>query len=407
MLGAEGVPSDELLPARPDSRTAAADRLLRMFARFIAIGYICYFALLVPEIVEQADLAARWWTVAAVTVIFGSGAALGVAASRGRERLKQVAAVNALAFPVFVALWFVSWNGAVVPVDRSLWFSAFPGVASFAAAVAWRPMWAFVHMAVAVLLAQFANHAVRDAPFGYLLVPDLAFAFVFCAVFLAAAVVGLSTGRTLDETIASTRATAAAAAAAEARNVERERFDALVHDRVMSTLLAAARNAPVDTLIRHAEQAVEELDELRWGADGTATVDVTAVVARLRSAATEVDEDIDFVARVEPGCDGVRFPAEPVRVTAAALAEAVRKSKRHAGPDANRSVEVRVAPSGVTAQVVDDGKGFDPLAVDPHRLGVAVSIRGRMIQLAGGRAVVQSAPGAGTRVLLSWQETRG
>lgn len=389
----------------PEGRTAAADRLLRMFARFIAIGYLCYLVLLVPEIVRQADLTASWWPPLAVALIFGSGMMLGVAASLfDRPRMKRVAAVNALVYLGVVALWFPAWNGSVVPQDQSLWFSAFPGVASFAAAVAWRPVWAFAHMTCAVLLAQFANHAVRDAPFGYNLVPDIAFGIQFCALFLAAAVVGLATGRTLDETVAATHSAAAAAAAAEARNVERERFDALVHDRVMSTLLAAARRAPADSLGPQAVRALAELDALRGGHDEDAGMGGHVVVARLRSAATEMDEDIVVSARVAPAVRDLEFPAEPIRVTAAALAEAVRNSVRHAGTGAARSVEVDVAPGSLDVRVIDDGRGFDPDAVGHDRLGVAVSIQSRMRQLVGGHAEVHSAPGAGTRVQLSWRE---
>ncbi|UYP19757.1 ATP-binding protein [Rhodococcus sp. Z13] len=375
-----------------------------MFVRFVSIGYLCYLVLLVPAIVAQAQLTAPWWTPVAVFAIFGSGAALGLESFRSVTRIKRVAAVNALAYPVVVALWFVAWNGAPASPDDSLWFTLFPGVASFAAVAAWRPRWAVVHMLVAVLLAQSANHVVREAPFSSFLAPDLAFALTFCSLFLAAAVVALGTGRTLDDTIATTHATAAAAAAAEARNAERERFDALVHDRVMSTLLAAARRAPQDSLVQQARRAVDEIDELRAGTDIRTRIDAGTVLARLRSAATEVDEDIAFTVRVDPDCDGTPFPPEPVSVTAAAVAEAVRNSLRHAGSNATRTVDVDIAPRRIAVQVVDDGKGFDPDAVDPHRLGLEVSIRGRMRQLDGGRAVVESTPGAGTRVMLSWQE---
>jgi signal transduction histidine kinase len=52
--------------------------------------------------------------------------------------------------------------------------------------------------------------------------------------------------------------------------------------------------------------------------------------------------------------------------------------------------------------VIDDGVGFDLRSVPPHRLGLAVSIRGRMAHLPGGSALVQSQPGRGARVVISW-----
>ena len=48
----------------------------------------------------------------------------------------------------------------------------------------------------------------------------------------------------------------------------------------------------------------------------------------------------------------------------------------------------------------DRGKGFDPDAVPGDRKGVAESIRGRMSRH-GGEAIVQSAPGEGTKVTLT------
>ncbi|SQI30802.1 two-component histidine kinase [Rhodococcus coprophilus] len=387
--------------------TAAADRLLRMFAWFIAIGYMCYLLLVAPAIVGQAGLTASWWTPTAAVMIFGSCIALGLSASFcDKQEMKRVAAVNALLYLGAVALWFPAWNGSVAPQDESLWFSFFPGVASFAAAVAWRPPWAFLHMVCAVLLAQVADHTVRDAPFTQSFVPDVAFGIVFCTLFLAAAVVGLGTGRMLDETVAATHEAAATSAALEARNVERERFDALVHDRVMSTFLAVARRAPDDSVVPQAARALAELDDLRRREDDEPLMDAGMVVSRLRAAATEADEEIAFCPSVSREAETAGFPAEPVRVAAAALAEAVRNSVRHAGPDAARSVTAEVRQGRLDVHVVDDGCGFEPRDVAEDRLGVSVSICARMKQLAGGTAEVRSVPGAGTAVHLSWREQR-
>lgn len=385
--------------------TAAADRLLRMFAWFIAIGYVCYLLLVAPAIVGQAGLTASWWTPTAVAMIFGSCVILGLSASFcDKRRMKQVAAANALLYLAAVALWFPAWNGSVVPQDETLWFSSFPGVASFAAAVAWRPPWAFLHMVSAVLLAQAADHMVRDAPFTQSLVPDVAFGLVFCTLFLAAAVVGLGTGRMLDETVAATHEAAAASAALEARNVERERFDALVHDRVMSTFLAVARRAPDDSVVPQAARALAELDDLRRRDDEDSPMDADTVVSRLRSAATEANEEITFCPSISREAETAAFAPEPVRVVAAALAEAVRNSVKHAGSDAMRSVRAEVRRGRLDVRVVDDGCGFDPDDVGEDRLGVSVSICARMNQLPGGAAEVRSAPGAGTAVYLSWRE---
>ena len=95
------------------------------------------------------------------------------------------------------------------------------------------------------------------------------------------------------------------------------------------------------------------------------------------------------------------YPADAVRAIGAALAEAMRNSLRHAGPS-NRSVTVRTQPGILQATVTDDGVGFDRASVPPHRLGVAVSIEGRLRQLPGGASRIDSIPGQGTTVHLTW-----
>ena len=55
-----------------------------------------------------------------------------------------------------------------------------------------------------------------------------------------------------------------------------------------------------------------------------------------------------------------------------------------------------------TYAVIDDGRGFDPAAVRPGRLGMSVSIVERMRAVHGGRAAIVSRPGVGTRVSIGW-----
>ncbi|MFY1680873.1 sensor histidine kinase [Micromonospora sp. WMMD730] len=95
--------------------------------------------------------------------------------------------------------------------------------------------------------------------------------------------------------------------------------------------------------------------------------------------------------------------AAPSGVTAAlvdATAAALANVARHA-PDAAVSLRLSHDHGGIVVEVVDDGPGFDPATVPLHRYGVRESIRGRMAEV-GGRAVVTSAPGVGTRIRLEW-----
>ncbi len=339
-----------------DKTASASDEILRLFGRFIGAGYVCYLILLAPPaIAEATTMSASWWTPLAVVATFGSGLALGASTFHADTRwVKRTASANAVLYVVVILLWWPAWNGDHV-TDFTLWISNFPpGVASLAAAAAWRPAAAVVHLFVVATLAQLTNHIIRTSPTTHLLVPDLAFAWTFCAVFVAAAVMALRTGRVLDATIATTHAAAAGAAAAEAKSVERERFDALIHDTVMSTLLAASRNDADPSVVAQARRTVARLDELRSGTDHETSFDFDGILAQLRSAASEVDENITFETALSDGSDPSGYAPDSIRAMAGAMAEALRNSVKHAGSSARRSVTVTATATHLEVVVTDD-----------------------------------------------------
>nr|WP_072691978.1 ATP-binding protein [Rhodococcus fascians] len=391
--------NDNLQATGSDAAHRSTDRLIRIFGRFVGTGYAAYLLLLVPDIARSSVTVPGWWTPTAVIVVFGTGLAFGAFTFHPSIRVSQVAgSIAALAFPVMALLWWVAWDGTTF--DRSgMFLSAFPGLASLAAATVWRPIPAFVHTAVSVVIVQLINQAVREPFPRSNIIAEIFFGLMFCTVFVAATLAALRTGRILDATISATHGDAARAAAANAREVERERFDALIHDEVMSSLLAVARQGRTASLARQARSALAHLDGLHTD---TATHDFTAddTIALMRASASTVDESIDFRVREDPADSPANYPADAVRSIAGALAEALRNSVVHAQAS-TRSVTVELAPSALRVIVRDNGIGFDRRSVPPHRLGVAVSIEGRMRQLAGGSAEIDTSR-RGTTVRLSW-----
>ncbi|MFC9789085.1 sensor histidine kinase [Rhodococcus sp. NPDC127528] len=385
------------------TRREATDRILRVFARFTSVGYVFYLLLLLPSILGQAELLDWWWTPLAAAAVFGSGLAFGAATIAVDTRALRVAgAVAAVAYLVAIATWPLAWNGPPLMNGQGVWLSTFPGVASLAAVAAWRPAIAFGYMVIACAGAQLMNYVARDPAMTSPLIPDIAFAIMYCTLFVGAAVMALHTGRLLDETTDATHRAAASAAARRARAVERERFDALIHDGVMSTLLSASRLGATASVSRQATITMRQLDALRTGTGLHERFDSAEILTHLRTAATEVDENVVLKVNRRQHSDALTMPAEATRAVGAALAEALRNSIRHAGDDADRAVEVAMTPDLLSVRVSDNGKGFDPRTVPPHRLGVAVSIVGRMRQLPGGSARIDSRPSEGTRVHLTW-----
>lgn len=380
------------------------DRITRMFARFISVGYLAYLVILSPSIMLLAPRMDSWWTPVALTLVFGSGLLPGVLSFSADVRLvRRAAGAAAILFLAAGAVWPAAWNGPALSAQDGVWLSAIPGLASLAAAVAWPAAMAFTHLVIACVGVQVINTVAWDGAQVAMLLPEILFAIVFCTLFVGGAVMALRTGRLLDATTEQAHAAAADAAAGRARAVERERFDALTHDDVMSTLLAASRAQPQERVRALAGATLAELDDIRAGTGADEPFSLDQALAHLRAAAADADDRTEFRVVRKGAIESV--PAEGARALGSALAEAVRNSRLHAGASAVRTVTVTVTDAGLAVDAEDNGGGFDPATVAPHRLGVTVSILGRMARLPGGSASIDTRPGRGTAVRVGWQRT--
>lgn len=384
------------------SRTmSAADRVLVLFARFIGAGYVGYAIILIPSIRDGWSRFAPWWSVGAVVAVWGAGIAMGVVTLTRKPRIATIRAVTnvaAVGYILAVATVPIGWEGPLYPAGEGLWLTAFPGLPGLAAAIVWSPKRALAYLVVAVGGVQLMHSSLGEPGTRAPLYVEVTFAFMFCLVFVAAAIIAARTGRVIDEVTATSHRAVAMAAAADAREVERERFGALIHDGVMASLLAAARLGAVPEVGTQAESTLDQLDHLGSGAVEPVEYDVDGAIAIIRNAAAAIDQRLDVTVT---GNRGGALPGDVVRAVAAATAEAVRNARRHAGPEAACRVEMVAGESALRVSVADDGCGFDPKSVPRHRLGLAVSVHGRMRQIKGAADVV-TAPGRGTVVILHW-----
>jgi signal transduction histidine kinase len=207
------------------------------------------------------------------------------------------------------------------------------------------------------------------------------------------------------------------------RSTERREHDRLLHDTVLNTLTALARGGDSTaaevrarcrhdvTLMEYALRDTGAADEEALGPCGGLVIGIEAVAAELRDRGLtvhlEVPGRVPALAGAGPLSDD--WPEVPVPVATAlahAVREALAKVASHAGTGEAR-VELRLGaaaglePGGLEVTVRDDGAGFDPSRTDPARLGVRRSIIERVADW-GGTASVQSAPGRGTVVKMSW-----
>ncbi|WP_422743459.1 sensor histidine kinase [Micromonospora sp. WMMD754] len=185
-----------------------------------------------------------------------------------------------------------------------------------------------------------------------------------------------------------------AVVARAAREAERRHHRDL-HDTVLGTLTMVGLGAVPGSSAALRERCAADLRTLTALAGArTATGDVD-LDERLRAVLAGLPE-LSVAATLAP----CRVPAEVAAALADSAAAALANVARHA-PGATTTLRLAREGRAVVVEVVDDGPGFDPTTVPAHRYGLRESIHGRMATV-DGRAVVTSAPGAGTGVRLEW-----
>ncbi|NNH74951.1 ATP-binding protein [Nocardia uniformis] len=394
------------LDTADESSTAASDRILRRLGVSAGIAGIILGLFEVPEIAEQSRVAPHWWTASAVVLVFGFFPILAlVSLVAGRRPIKVVSACAALSFLAVVAT--LPFGLEVHTVNASaVWPSRVLAMAVIAAVLAFPTRWAVAYMLLASAAAAVTTIYTMVDFTPLLFVENFLRAAGLSALFVWCGTAALGAAERVDRESAIAARRAAVAAAAQARDRERSRFAALIHDAVLSTLLEASRAGTESAVVRRqAERTLEQLDESRGAQRDPDLFDARSAVLFLRTAVHEVNPSIRFATRTWPGFDDLRMPVHAASTLAAALTEAVRNSLRHAsvpGREVRRTVTATVSAGSIRIVFTDDGAGFDLAQVPADRLGISVSIMGRMRQLAGGSAFVESQPGEGTTVTLVW-----
>ncbi len=316
--------------------------------------------------------------------------------------MRILVTVSAAGFVASQVLWVPAMLSDSLADGAAPWLQGFGALHATLLAVAWnRPaVWAFP-LAQGPIVA-FVGYLAGDGNLEKSIQDGIG-ALVTCLILTGAGAGVVAAAARQDAEAERARAEASHEASLRTSEREQARINALVHDDIMSVLLAASRATDPVSVAEQAERALHSVAAIRGPQSSAPAYPPDELAAVLRATASAIRDDIVWTSTItssEP------VPAAVVAALTEATGEALRNSALHAdrpGGRVTRELSVALGDEEVHVTVRDDGQGFIPHAVPDRRLGLAVSIHGRMNALRGGGARVTSAPGAGTTVDLWWR----
>ena len=387
-------------PRNPISRK----QVEKVISRSVAVFGVVFGAQTVPWLLGQLDEAYPTWLWVVVPLLFGQLIFV-VIVSFAQVWVRKAHGTFAITY--FVVL--LSWPLAVLPGADIFggihWLNYLITVATAMAAIAfsWRVATGYL------VLTSVIYSTIRAMPVGGDAGWELAVLEGMYALILGGAVLIIVTMlRQAASSVDAAQATAldrySHAVRQHATEVERVQVDSIVHDSVLTTLISAARAYTPQAKELAATMAGNAIGHLRDAAGASpeddTTVRFTTLVDRITEAASSLASPWELRVR---SIGTASLPVQSADAIYAATVQAMVNSLQHAGEgDVARWVAIRgVRPGGIEVVIADTGEGFRLNDIPTERLGVRVSIIERVAN-AGGRAVIQSAPGEGTIITIRW-----
>ena len=387
----------------PDGPSATGTH--RLLGRGITALAILLLLQTLGLIIGQEQWTARWWEAVLLWVLLAVFVSFVSASVQGRF-LRTTAALLCALVLAGLFLWPVAVPPEVPPGVGTPWLWAVISVgAAWCTFVAGTAPGCVYALAIGAVFA-----AVRTTPLigSVRMIPaaeDTVFAtFLAVTTCLTIGILRQAAAK-VDEAARDAIRQYGEAASATALNNERLRLDGLLHDSVMTALITAANAHSAyeyGASSRLAGRARRRLGRLDVVDSENPPATVAELAARIRFAAGARDTEVVVT------CDAtqnVMLPTPVVSALCEATTEAVKNAARHSGA-ARCEVTVvgrcHLNANRVAVQIKDNGKGFDQSLVSDRRLGIRVSIIGRLHSV-GGAGKVTSAPGFGTEVNLEWE----
>ena len=396
------MPAAEVASARPRANRERIDRIISTVVSFFGFGFALQT---VPPILDQLPVLRPEVSWPVLIMVFGALAASVITAvlRRGTQLSGAVVAVSLL-------LALVTWPLTIRPDALAqetpwIWYLLTIGtafctiVAPLRIAIAYASVTTLLFGVLRVLPSGGGASPTRAAL-------DAVYVGIVGFVMLVLISVLRQSADRVDRAQRTAMEQYEGAMRQHAGEVERVEVDALVHDNVLATLLAAAtaesaaERALVSSMARKTLSVLlpDEESDLDAG-----EVPLELLERQLSHAASTfvADFDVQVDGRADPRT--TTMPRPVAEAILGAVWQALTNSVQHAGPSdaVRRSVRGTLSACSVEVVVEDDGRGFLLADVPRERLGIRLSILDRVHQVQGS-ARVDTVPGEGTRVVVVW-----
>ena len=379
----------------------AVGRVNVLLAKIFAIGGLAVGLQMLLNAWYQQDLLFPWmfWP-GFLSVGVGQLGLIYAAFFSGKNRFWQ--RWYARSIELVIVTWFLA-----VPAGTELpegfypwawWGVGLAAVAAFAGLPPVRAIIFYVVLNIFWFVARFfPAYGAVDL---WLNIQDTLLTFLFATLLASLILVTRYEASKVDEASAAALEAAAQQARVEAEIYEKARLDALVHDKVLTTLLLASKAQTPEEQKAVADLAVTAITKLNEAQRDLSTETVSG--SSFLSALEKIGrgQAADLVVTVTDQY-ALEIPEPAAQALTEAMLQAIVNSQQHAGPNASRELHLKTSRSGLKIVIKDDGRGFRLSRVPKSRLGVRTSII-RRVELVGGRAFVDSKPGAGATIILEW-----
>lgn len=301
-----------------------------------------------------------------------------------------------------MATWAFQLNGAFLYPDEQPWIWWSVGIAGLSAVGVFNVYWSgavLLALPTGWFILQISEIGSKVEPWRAF--QDSCFSFLFSSVLAAFVFVMRYEAARVDQANQDSVQAAIDLAKADAIQRERDRIDALVHDTVLTTLLVAS-NATDTSHQKEAEALATSAINKLTDALQTELINETISVNSLFSAIeVAIHRQTNKVSILTEGSTDLIVPTEVSSAVTESAMQAVANSIHHAGRGAKIEVFLKGNETGFKVVVKDNGKGFRPSRVPKNRLGLKLSIIGR-VKAVGGNVFIDSKIGNGTNVIIEW-----